>query len=127
VSRKENDVKKHKYDCVCVDCENARNAAHRNTCGATGSALAHEIATALLTVQELDGPLECDRAQMMCNYGNGNETEHGGRNKQSIVTEIDAVLARHGIGVPNMALYGHYAGNNKSFPDFVQRRKNGYR
>ena len=65
----------------------------------TGSVLAHEIATALLTVQELDGPLECDRAQMMCYYGNGNETEHGGRNKQSIVNAIDEVLAIHGIGV----------------------------
>ena len=84
-----------------TDSRSTENAAPGGTCAAAGSALAHEIATALLTVQELDGPLECDRAQMMCSYGHGNETEHGGRNKQSIVREIDAVLARHGIGVPN--------------------------
>lgn len=61
-----------------------------------GSKIAIEIATELLTVQEKDGLLECRRAAMKYGYG-AEETDHGGRNKQSIVDCIDAVLARHGF------------------------------
>ena len=71
----------------------------------TGSALAHEIATEILTTHGRE-PLECTRAQMMFKQPDGTETEHGGRNKQSIVNTIDDVFARHGIGVPNDEVSG---------------------
>lgn len=83
-----------------TDCQTHLEAAQESEGGRVmqGSRIAIEIATAILTVQELEGPLECDRAQMMCGWGDGIETGHGGRNKQSIVKEIDAVFARHGFG-----------------------------
>ena len=66
-----------------------------------GSRIAIEIATAILTVNHTDGPIECTRAQMMLRGRNENhrttERNMGGRNKQSIVSEIDAVLAAHGF------------------------------
>jgi len=60
-----------------------------------GSQIAIEMATAILTVETSDDPLECDRAQMMALDDNKREHNMGGRNKQSIVTEIDAVLEAH--------------------------------
>ena len=70
-----------------------------------GSAIAIEIATELLTVYEKDGPLECTRTQMMLAgeppQQPWQETEHGGRNKQSIVDVIDEVLKRHGFSMNN--------------------------
>jgi hypothetical protein len=65
----------------------------------TGSTLAQEIATKILTVYTDPKPLECTRAQMMLKQPDGSETQHGGRNKQSIVNVIDEVLTRHGIGL----------------------------
>ena len=62
-----------------------------------GSQIAIEMATAILTTHGVDGPTECNRAQMMLERASHKQTIMGGRNKQSIVDEIDAVLAAHGF------------------------------
>lgn len=61
----------------------------------SGSALARRIATAILTIYDTDGGTECTRAQMMLKQSNGTERNMGGRNKASIVEEIDRLLVEH--------------------------------
>jgi len=65
-----------------------------------GSQIAFEIATDILTVGSSEGLTECVRAEMKHKPTDGVELGLGGRNKQSIMNCVDAVLKKHGIGVP---------------------------
>lgn len=65
------------------------------------SAFAEELATRLLTVMGPLGGIECTRAQMMLKRDDGTEQNYGGRNKRSIMLEIDELLAEKGFLMPN--------------------------
>lgn len=56
------------------------------------TSLAEKIATALLTP---NGSKECHRMQLMERIDDGFERNMGGRNKQSMIDTISAVLADH--------------------------------